>query len=136
MRGRRIVPGSAASAVSSGEPPRSQFWPRLGVLVFAAIVVAVLAITGAAIWNTYLPSPAPADEVAPKTGMALPLPDKSSIAQNSTFKHKRRTVRQASTRPSQSSAASAVSTLSPGSGGGLRIMMTGSDSCRAAMILA
>ncbi len=80
MRGRRIVPGSAASAVSSREPPRSQFWPRLGVLVFAAIVVAVLAITGAAIWNTYLPSPAPADEVAPKTGMALPLPDKSSIA--------------------------------------------------------
>ncbi len=113
----------------------------MGVLVFAAIVVAVLAITGAAIWNSYLPSPAPADEVAPKTGMALPLPDKSSIAQNSTFKYKRRpvelaAVRQASARSSQSSAASAVSTLSPGSGGGLRIMMTGKESSRAAMILA
>ena len=135
VRGWRIGPGSAASAVSSREPPRSQFWPRLGVLVFAAIVVAVLAITGAAIWNTYLPRPAPADEVAPKTGMALPLPDKSSIAQNSTFKYKRRTVRQASAPLSQSSAASTVATLTPGSGGGLRIMMTGSDSSRAAMIL-
>ncbi|MCH9012226.1 MAG: tetratricopeptide repeat protein [Proteobacteria bacterium] len=80
VRTWRIVPGSVASPASSKEPPRPQFWPRLGVLAFAAIVVAVLAITGAAIWNSYLPSPTPADEGAPETGMALPLPDKPSIA--------------------------------------------------------
>ncbi len=93
VRGWRIVPGSAASAVNSREPPRSQFWPRLGVLVFAAIAVAVLAITGAAIWNSYLRGPLPPDESAPKTGMALPPPDEISSAQNSTFKYKGRPVR-------------------------------------------
>ncbi|MCZ6849445.1 MAG: adenylate/guanylate cyclase domain-containing protein [Alphaproteobacteria bacterium] len=80
VRAWRIVPGSAASAASSRPPPRSQVLPRLGVLAFAAIAVAVLAITGAAIWNTYLPGPAPPNEGASETGMALPLPDKPSIA--------------------------------------------------------
>ena len=135
VRAWRIVPGSAASAASSREPPRSQFWPRLGVLAFVAVVVALLAITGAAIWNSYLRGPLPPDEGASETGMAPPLPDKPSIARHSTFKYKGRTVRQTSAPLSQSSAASTVSTLIPGSGGGLRIMMTGSDSSRAAMIL-
>ncbi len=57
------------------------------------------------------------------------------IARQLTFKYKGRPVRQTSAPLSQSSAASTVSTFSPGSGGGLRIMMTGSDSSRAAMIL-
>ena len=135
VRAWRIAPGSAASAASSREPPRSQFWPRLGVLAFVAVVVALLAITGAAIWNSYLRGPLPPDEGASETGMTPPLPDKSSIARHSTFKYKGRTVRQTSAPLSQSSAASTVSTVSPGSGGGLRIMMTGSDSSRAAMIL-
>ncbi len=135
VRAWRIVPGSAVSAASSREPPRSQFWPRLGVLAFVAIVVAVLGITGATIWKYYLRGPLPPDEGASETGMAPPLPDKPSIARHSTFKYKGRPVRQASAPLSQSSAASTVSTVSPGSGGGLRIMMTGSDSSRAAMIL-
>ena len=63
VRAYRIVPGSAASAASSREPPRSQFWPRLGVLAFVAIVVAVLGITGATIWKYYLRGPLPPDEI-------------------------------------------------------------------------
>ena len=80
VRAYRIVPGWAASAAISTPPPRSQILPRLGVLAFVAVVVAVLAITGATIWNYYLRGPLPPDEGASETGMALPLPDKPSIA--------------------------------------------------------
>ena len=76
MRAWRIVPGWATSAVTSKPPQRSRILPRLGILAFVVIVVAVLAITGAAMWKSYQRGPAPADEGAPETGMTLPLPDK------------------------------------------------------------
>ena len=76
----RIVPGSVSVASGAKPVPKLSAAPRWRTTAIAAGMAVVVLAAGAAVWKFYPRGPAPLTEVASEAKMALPLPDKPSIA--------------------------------------------------------
>ena len=72
-----MEPGVAVSRVAAEKKAKPRQWQRLAVSLGVVLIAVIAAIT---IWRLYLRPTARPMEVASKEKMALPLPDKPSIA--------------------------------------------------------
>jgi len=72
-----MEPGVAVSRVAAEKKAKPRQWQRLAVSLGVVLIAVVAAV---AIWRLYLRPVPPPVEVASKEKMALPLPDKPSIA--------------------------------------------------------